>query len=871
MMLNDQAFDAFVYQSAPTSVTMHREPLGYLKPLVEEIGQHVDDFLAVGTHFLRHFSVEILTIRLETDRSIISHLLGAAQLWKSFLDLLTCQSASVKSLLEDESIELWTEGASDPTDLKGQVENAVASLDEYADKITHELIHETDALIQKITNLIAIDEAYRSRDNNASIRRLSWITFIFLPLVFASGVFGMNIDLLSNDPPWVYYLYFIIPLCFLVAICYLLLRYRRAIWTWVIKTRQNPREDDIELQALLMNTATSGIPQLVSNANATTGAARSAGEDLSLLKALSTGAVDAALELLGQGRVDVNDRDAGGATALHHAAGKGLVEVTRRLLLKGSSVEQKDRGGRTPIDWAIASGSDACLALVLFHKIHPLALNENRQPMKSAMHYAAVTAEVLLLDAVVEAGFSREDRDEGGRTPLFAALETMDAGFFNHCIGVFDSNAIDHDGMGIIHYAVALDFPGAVSSLLAHGANVNARDSWQQTPIMCFNATKYKSSIDILELLVEHGADLNAQDMDGNTLCHHVALGSDRGDIVQFIISNGGIISIQNRAGSTPHHLAAGAGNAAVLKLLVDEDPFVLGWTNNESLTPIELAARNGHIELVYGVLRPAVPHDGIWADRLAHVEETLVALAIDADDVARLQLLHAVGVDLTAAAPPPVSPATPNIAEDPRQQRQAVDLDNDVDAVLATPFGRAVVGNREAATAYLLGLGCSASLGAAVHDGSRRSLLQVALDAGAAATTRLLLDAGAPVEGVDSWGSTVLHAAAQAGDVECARRIVSRMEAEGKMELVSSRDSYGWTPLDLAAFYRHPDVEELLHPGGEVTFAWERRPPQGLSAETQRLVEMRARVEPEEGIGEDAAISELPIIQFPATSTRGR
>ncbi|RPA71894.1 ankyrin [Ascobolus immersus RN42] len=38
------------------------------------------------------------------------------------------------------------------------------------------------------SNILSIDEAYRAREQNASIKRLSWITFIFLPLLFVAGL-----------------------------------------------------------------------------------------------------------------------------------------------------------------------------------------------------------------------------------------------------------------------------------------------------------------------------------------------------------------------------------------------------------------------------------------------------------------------------------------------------------------------------------------------------------------------------------------------------------------------------------------------------------------------------------------------------------
>ena len=47
---------------------------------------------------------------------------------------------------------------------------------------------------------VAIRDTRLSLELNASLWRLSWITFIFLPLTFLSGFFGMNVDLFADDP-----------------------------------------------------------------------------------------------------------------------------------------------------------------------------------------------------------------------------------------------------------------------------------------------------------------------------------------------------------------------------------------------------------------------------------------------------------------------------------------------------------------------------------------------------------------------------------------------------------------------------------------------------------------------------------------------
>ncbi|KAF3903251.1 hypothetical protein ABW20_dc0106039 [Dactylellina cionopaga] len=78
--------------------------------------------------------------------------------------------------------------------------------------------------MQLIFNLISIDEAYRSREQNTSLKRLSWITFIFLPMLFMSSIFGMNIDLLLNNPAWWWYLVWTAPMLVIVLLFWFVYR-----------------------------------------------------------------------------------------------------------------------------------------------------------------------------------------------------------------------------------------------------------------------------------------------------------------------------------------------------------------------------------------------------------------------------------------------------------------------------------------------------------------------------------------------------------------------------------------------------------------------------------------------------------------------
>lgn len=55
---------------------------------------------------------------------------------------------------------------------------------------------------------------------------------------------------------------------------------------------------------------------------------------------------------------------------------------------------------------------------------------------------------------------------------------------------------------------------GAAETLLAHGADVNARDNNDRTALM---RASWNGRTEITELLINHGADINAMDKDGKT------------------------------------------------------------------------------------------------------------------------------------------------------------------------------------------------------------------------------------------------------------------------------------------------------------------------------------------------------------------
>lgn len=85
-------------------------------------------------------------------------------------------------------------------------------MNEIINLLDRDISTQIDKLEQTVRDLlqiefawVSINEAHRSTSVATSMKRLSWITFVFLPLTFASSLFGMNVDILQDNPTWRWY------------------------------------------------------------------------------------------------------------------------------------------------------------------------------------------------------------------------------------------------------------------------------------------------------------------------------------------------------------------------------------------------------------------------------------------------------------------------------------------------------------------------------------------------------------------------------------------------------------------------------------------------------------------------------------------
>lgn len=142
-----------------------------------------------------------------------------------------------------------------------------------------------------------------------------------------------------------------------------------------------------------------------------------------------------------------------------------------------------------------------------------------------------------------------------------------------------------------------------VKEALAAGVPVDTVDSVDQTALI---AAASKDQLEIAKVLLAHGADPNAHDPAGWTpLIHATYFGSSL-DLISLLVDKGANVNAQNDRGVTALYLAAAGGHEAYVQhlLKLGADPKLATKTG---YTPLRVAQANGLSKIV-ALLDPGAP-----------------------------------------------------------------------------------------------------------------------------------------------------------------------------------------------------------------------------------------------------------------------
>jgi ankyrin repeat protein len=198
-----------------------------------------------------------------------------------------------------------------------------------------------------------------------------------------------------------------------------------------------------------------------------------------------------------------NMRTDGNATALMWAGPDA--EKMRLLVQHGADVNAKSDELRTPLMIAARHpGMSATLKMLLDKGANP---NPNAHPdtESSPLIEAASAPDPESVDLLLKRGANTKG---GGQTALSMAAQLR----CSRCLELLAARITDKDAYTFaLGEAVAAADLASVRLLIDHGADVKAFDPLGRTPLM-YAAESDRAQLDVVKLLVEKGANVNAKD-----------------------------------------------------------------------------------------------------------------------------------------------------------------------------------------------------------------------------------------------------------------------------------------------------------------------------------------------------------------------
>jgi ankyrin repeat protein len=191
-------------------------------------------------------------------------------------------------------------------------------------------------------------------------------------------------------------------------------------------------------------------------------------------------------------------------------------------------------------------------------------------------------------------------RIDGDTDKLYSVLRNGDlAGLQKFLDQGISANARDGRQITPLMYAAEVGSVEAMRILIERGADVNAQNAFGSTALMWSGADAAK-----VRLLLDHGADVNKTAKTGRTALIIAAFSPSSADVVRMLIAKSADISATDQNGLTPLLAAASGNDTASVRVLIEQGADVnhsgaVGPNGPHGFTPLMLAAANGNLEAI--------------------------------------------------------------------------------------------------------------------------------------------------------------------------------------------------------------------------------------------------------------------------------
>jgi ankyrin repeat protein len=356
-------------------------------------------------------------------------------------------------------------------------------------------------------------------------------------------------------------------------------------------------------------------------------------------------------------------------------------------------VDHRYPDGSTPLQWAVFEGDTSEVRCLLEAGADVSLANDYGA---SPMSLASEVANTAILGLLIEAGADADSPDPEGQTALMAVARTgnVEAAQLLLDHGATVDAREGWGGQTALMWASARRHPQMMELLIANGADVNRRsthrdyqrhvtaegrpkslDTGGLTPLLY---AARENCIACVEVLLDHGADIDLPDPDGVSPLR-VAILNVNWDLARRLIEAGADVNQWDIYGEAALFTAIGlytrpdngrqpidppneTDGMTIVRMLLDRGANpnmqlffrpagVRGSTNTRGSTPLIRAANNGDLEMVNLLLDHGADATIYMADRQTPIHAVLAGRSSEPQSLELVRILHEAGTDIDVIA----------------------------------------------------------------------------------------------------------------------------------------------------------------------------------------------------------------------------
>ena len=374
----------------------------------------------------------------------------------------------------------------------------------------------------------------------------------------------------------------------------------------------------------------------------------------SLFHAINAGNLDRVRELISSYGLSYSRRWADGYVLLRDAVENKQPEVAKLLLTNGSKVNSKNqKPSDTPLHFAVTNSDIEIIQMLLDRGAK---INAKNQYGITPLHIAVKSKKMEFVELLVSEGADVNARNRDCITPLHLALEGCSEDIIKLLLTrVTNVDAKGKDGKTYIHIAAERGYLQIVEHLSKRGAYVNSAYSspYQEGYVPLCLAVKGGHE-NVVQLLLEWGANVDAQYKDGKTVLHF-AVEKGHEKVLQLLLECGANVDAHDKVGKTVLLSAVEKGHEKFVRLLLECGANVDAQDKFRETVLLSAVAEGCSIIIDHvlkhcpdvnnksnrSALTVAVHGDGIWYGKI--IENLLqYCFTVKPEDVNNFELLHA-------------------------------------------------------------------------------------------------------------------------------------------------------------------------------------------------------------------------------------